>query len=309
MSISTNGGSLADVDPLSELIAWAESRTAEILASDLSQLDLAERLPWLPRIALVELERRADELNGPSRAALVEWRAEERRQAERFMVLAEAAQEAFQAALPPNWNEPAIELPDTDTLERLLLDEGLPLAWLPHNTVLSDLLGSTTRDDRLAVIEAAAESIVEGAATELARLTSDETREWRPFAIEAAVSMQSGRWNSGQALATNLLDTLVIRFIRSSAPSALRRSERPGSLGSAVPGAGTIDQRNVRALIVALGIWGAYSNYPPGDFTNIPTHFTRHASVHGVSVAQYNKTNAVIVLMHVVALLCLVEEG
>jgi hypothetical protein len=309
MNSPTDEDPLAASNVLYGLRIWAESRTAELLGSDLSLLDLDRRLPWLPRIALIALEQRADELNPTSRAALVEWRAEERRQAERFIALAEAASDNFQAALPPNWNNPTIELPEMDRLEKLLLDEGLPLAWLPHNSVLSDLLNSGSSAERLAVIGTAAEIIVEQAAAELVRLTSGETEEWRPFAAEAVESMRLGQWASGQALATNLLETLVYKFIRSSIPSAVRRSARPGSSGSTISGADHIDDGNFRALMVVLGVWGAYSNYPPGDFANIPTHFTRHASAHGVSAAQYNKTNAVIALMHVVAILCLVEEG
>jgi hypothetical protein len=295
--------------PLTHLAGWAEARTVDVLASDLGELDLAQSLPWLPRMALIELEKRADQLGSSSRAALVEWRAEEHRQTKRFSALVEAADENFQASLPPNWNEPAIELPDTETLETLLLDEGLPLAWVPPNKVLSDLLACDTRDDRLAVISAAAEGIVVRAAAKLSALESVETREWRPFAAEAAASMKSGQWHSGQALAANLLETLVLRFVRTTVPSAVKQSARPGLSASEVPGIDQIDDGNVRALLVVLGLWGAYSSYPAGDFTKIPTHFTRHASAHAVSSAQYNKINAVIALMHVVALLCLVEEG
>lgn len=40
----------------------------------------------------------------------------------------------------------------------------------------------------------------------------------------------------------------------------------------------------------------------------MPTQFTRHGTVHTISSRQYSKANSLIALLHVVGLLCLIED-
>jgi len=287
----------------------AEKATTELLATDLAQLDLEDRIAWLPRMTLKALEQRKHELNETSRAVLDSWREEERRRFERWRALAEAADETFQRALPPNWNNPPVELPETELVEAVLLDEGLPLAWVPPAAILETLLRASSADERRRLLEVNANELVSACLSELERLESSETAEWRPFAKEAADSMLAGYWSSGQALAANALETLVRRFMLRSVQGVTSRKLRPGGQGAPVPSIRAVDEVDVKAVLVTQGIWGAYATYLPDDLDGIPTRFTRHASAHGVSVNQYSTVNAVVALMHVVALLCLVDEG
>ena len=64
-----------------------------------------------------------------------------------------------------------------------------------------------------------------------------------------------------------------------------------------------------RRCIVYGGLRDVFSHFPPDDETRIPSKLSRHASAHAVSAKQYTLTNSLIAFMHVVAYLCLWQEG
>lgn len=65
----------------------------------------------------------------------------------------------------------------------------------------------------------------------------------------------------------------------------------------------------IHRCIVYGGLRGVFSHFPPDDETRIPSKLSRHASAHAVSAKQYTLTNSLIAFMHVVAYLCLWQEG
>lgn len=297
---------------LAEMGERAEQMLADFLAQEPQTIEIAGRVPYLPRMVLDGLAAIKDQLNERSQAAIDEWQEKERRRHREMWEAMERSARAFQASLPPNWHEPEIEFPDLELVEALQLQEGLPLAWVPPNGVLQGLLTLETAEDRTALIEHEAAQILTACIAQLSTLSAELTQEWRASAEEAARAMEAGYWRAGQALAAIALDTAADEFIRSSYKNATHHYDRngnptpPGSSPSSLPTWRDIDYP--RALLVMYGIWGAFKQFWTNRGDLVPAQFSRHGTIHSMSPRQYTRANALIALMHLVGLMCLIEE-
>lgn len=290
-------------------------------AQDPLTIEISRKLPYLPRIVIDELISIKDRLNEESRAALEQWQTDDHQRSLDTLAMYEqamnAARSSFRASLPPNWNNPEIEFPDIGILEQLQLDEGMPLAWLPPNRLLQSLFKLKGREQRASLIEEEHSVILNACRVELERLEATPTQEWRTSAHEALLAMQDGHWRAGQALSAIALDTAVSKFVVNGRYSAgvqqiERKSKKPtppGTLPNSFPSWDDPNINNPRASLVLYGIWGAFAYYDGKGGEPVPTRFTRHGTVHTMSPRQYTKANALIALMHLVALLCLLEEA
>lgn len=110
--------------------------------------------------------------------------------------------------------------------------------------------------------------------------------------------MLAGNHEAGQALAANLLDSILRHeFSSSDRRSITSQTDRLD-----------IDDYPPRLALVLGGIWGAHGEYWPDRGDQIPRRFSRHASAHGVSKRQYSRVNATISVMHVAALLRVIQS-
>lgn len=199
------------------------------------------------------------------------------------------------AALPPNWRGDQVSIPSN--LEQLLLDEGLPLAWVPPRSVIVKLFAAGTAAERRKIIGDRWKMITKACLQELHGIEQAGLAAHVEFAVEAAESLLEGRAKSSQALAANLLDSIL-------------RAEFSDDDRRAITGQHvrlSIEDYPLRIAIVFGGIWGSHGQYWPERGDQIPRNFSRHGSAHGVSRRQYSRVNAVLALMHVVALLKVME--
>jgi hypothetical protein len=196
---------------------------------------------------------------------------------------------------PPNWK--GAGQPPAELLDRLLLDEGLCLAWVPPAPVLRGLFAADTPQTRRKIIGANWKRIALAAREELEQVTAPRLKDHIPFALKAVGAVLAGNHEAGQALAANLLDSILRReFSRSDRHSITSQTDRLD-----------IDDYPPRLALVLGGIWGAHGEYWPDRGDQIPRRFSRHASAHGVSKRQYSRINATISVMHVTALLRVIQ--
>lgn len=218
--------------------------------------------------------------------------------AEQFSELTKNIGRLVERSYPPNWRGNTTPLLPSD-LETLLLDEGLPLAWVPPRSVLDKMFLAKSRGDRRKVLYNNCNTILKSCLVELESLEKQDLQEYKTFALEAIASIQTGKWAASQALSTNIIDTATRRLFDES--SRVEITSRSGGR--------RIDWKTypLRRALVFGGIWGSFASYRPGD-ANIPRQYTRHASTHAVSNRQYTKINSLIAVMHLVAFLKLIDE-
>ena len=160
------------------------------------------------------------------------------------------------------------------------------------------LFAAETSQQRRTIIGGSWKRIAEAARAELDHVTAPRLKHHLAFAHNAIDAVLGGNHHAGQALAANLLDSIL----RSELTSSDRRSitSQKNRLD--------IDDYPLRLALVLGGIWGAHGEYWPDKGDQIPLQFSRHASAHGVSKRQYSRINATISLMHMTALLRVIQS-
>lgn len=216
-------------------------------------------------------------------------------QRQQFVDIFATARAAIVAAVPPNWLGDRVSIPKN--LDELLLDEGLPLAWVPPGAVIERLFAAKTPVQRRKIIGDRWRMIAEACLTELQQIENSGLAEHVKFALKSTNVLLQAEPEASQALSTNLLDSIL-------------RAEFSGADRQAITGQHvrlSIDDYPLRVAIVFGGIWGAHEQYWPERGDQIPRKYSRHGSAHGVSRRQYSRINSVLALMHVVSLLKVME--
>lgn len=216
-------------------------------------------------------------------------------QRDQFASIIKSARAAVSAMLPPNWRGDDVSIPKN--LETLLLDEGLPLAWVPPRDVIVRLFAAKTAAERRKILGNRWKPITTACLEELRQVSHQDLTEYAEFAVEAAATLLDGRSKSSQALSANLLDTILrASFDEKDRTAIIGQKQRLD-----------IDDYPLRVAIVLGGIWGSHGQFWPNKGEKIPRKYSRHGNTHGVSKRQYSRINALLALMHVVALLRVLE--
>lgn len=198
----------------------------------------------------------------------------------------------------PNWR--GVKFPDNfDDIETMLLDEGLPLAWVPPAAVLQQLFDAPDAPARRRIIGRKWQMLSAACREQLESVKDPKAAKSARFALSAVAALEEGHSEASQALASNLLDSLV----RSAFPT--ERTPQVTSQKTRLD----IGRMTFQDAIVLGGVWGAYREYWPHKGDPIPRVFSRHASAHAVGSQQFSRVNAVIALMHVTAFIKALDEG
>ncbi|WP_022890263.1 hypothetical protein [Agromyces italicus] len=192
---------------------------------------------------------------------------------------------------PRNWW--GIKNLESVPLETLVLEEGLPLAWVPERRVLELLLAAGGPRERRAIMQRNQRGIMRDCRRLLAAITSAEGRRAAAYVTEAIDAMEAGYPAAAQALSMNFIDTFGRAHI-----------ERWGH-HTAKNGRPVVENLTMRDALVIGACWRSHANYRPGE--PVPRTLSRHATAHGVGARQYTKINALLAVMHASALLKLLE--
>lgn len=199
--------------------------------------------------------------------------------------------------LPPNWHD--VNSGGLANLELLLLDEGLALGWVPESKLLQKLFSASSKRERRRLIGRQWKSITSSCRDNIITITDTDLSGYRGFALKAIDALESGYPEAAQALAANLLDTML----RDTLDDASRR-QVTGQRQRLV-----LNNLSLKAAIVFGGIWGSFTEFWPSNGDLVPQAYSRHASAHAVGRRQYSRINAVLAVMHVTAYLKLLESN
>lgn len=166
-------------------------------------------------------------------------------QRQQFAQVIAAARRALEAQLPPNWRGENILIPKN--LEVLLLDEGLPLAWVPPPAVVARLFNAASARERRRIIGTRWKGVAGACLDELDAVQDPLLQGHARFAKNAADALLAGSHEASQALSANLLDSILrAEFIATDRKSITGRQVRLN-----------IEEYPLRVAIVLGGIWGA----------------------------------------------------
>ena len=209
--------------------------------------------------------------------------------------------------LPPDWFPRNWEdVPDLDVGKALviILDEGVPLVWVPRPGIVAELVGAADADVRDGILLSSRDDIGADCLSVLDEVTAPELKPLAELAAEAVSALQGGHGSSAQALAGNVFDTLLRDGARRGVMFAgppigyfkydkVRKQITPISDDTAI--------RRFRPDCVLSAAVAALENYDPSDPP--PARFVRHATAHRACPAQYTPVNAIVAVMLVASML------
>ncbi|WP_314451681.1 hypothetical protein [uncultured Microbacterium sp.] len=204
-------------------------------------------------------------------------------------------------SFPPNWSAVStIEIFDDDKLRSVILDEGIPLAWVPGSSLIERLLAARDAADRRELIRNGWRGIVSDCVRAATGLPSREGRMHARFITLGALAIRDGHYEAAQALAANLIDTLGNLYVKATVAGyswtiVTSKNLRP-----------KLSALTMRTLMILGPLAVGHTAFRPDDA--IPRAFSRHATAHGVSRRQYTRVNSLIALMNATALLCWLER-
>lgn len=204
------------------------------------------------------------------------------------------------AHLPPNWRHVYIDPEDAEDDVRQILEEGLPLAWVPSSRVTELLLEADGAPARRRVISRNYRGILTDCDRVLSQLPSRKALTYADMARRAIKALRDGHVEAAQSLATNVFDTVVTQHSQ----QALGLS--PGALKNP----SSYVRMRKQGWRIALAVHPV-TTIMRGNFTvnDRPQGLRRNATAHAITRHQYNRINAVIAIMNATALIsCFVRD-
>ncbi|MER6206532.1 hypothetical protein [Streptomyces sp. NPDC001642] len=192
---------------------------------------------------------------------------------------------------PPNLREAQ---PSIEQFEQFLLEEGIPLMWVPGPKVVRALLDAPDAVARRRIIGRRWRGIVNDCEAVIVGVDHPDLKDPRNFALDCVAALRDEHNNPAQALAANLLDSLMRSHFQ-DADRAKLTSHRNGKFD--------LNDHELRVAFTFAPVWYAHAEYWPKNGDPIPRVFGRHPSAHGVSRSQYSRINAVYGLMLVTSVL------
>ena len=182
-----------------------------------------------------------------------------------------------------------------------MLEEGLPIAWVPRAATIDALHKAGSASARRVVFGRRWKTTLTDCETILRKVSTAEVAPFATHAQKAIDGIREGHHELAQAFIANTLDTTTRRWM----PTSLRTDVTSASPKKRKDP----DTFSSRQFFAFAQLQGIYRPYFPDDGDPIPASFNRHAAAHGVSRRQYSRINAVIGAAHLTSWLWFVDTS
>jgi hypothetical protein len=185
-------------------------------------------------------------------------------QSQQWGSLFEALRTLAENFLPSNWKN--VQHPDFKTIEAILLDEGIPLAWVPSPEILQALFDAQGAVARRRIIGKRWRRVVADCELALKEVSHPTLERHQSFAQDVVRALNAGHTSAAQALAANLLDSILRRnFDKQSFKSVTANKKGSDRFD--------LDDYRVKAAFTLAPIWRAYAEYRQNQGDPIPRAF------------------------------------
>lgn len=189
---------------------------------------------------------------------------------------------AFERQLPPNLRSAR----DLAAVAQLAFDEGLPLAWIPRSAILDELVSASTREDRIRILDAHADDIMDDCEAVL----NDIKHEWADQCRSAIRAFRGGLESPAQSHSSNIIDSIVLAVLGPNGRDHAKK--RAQEAYDDLPIRVAVENLVLRPLFLGFTEWF------PGGTHPIPDHFSRHATAHAVGQpGVFSRHNALVAVM------------
>ncbi|MGW5069739.1 hypothetical protein ACWEQJ_27170 [Streptomyces cyaneofuscatus] len=188
--------------------------------------------------------------------------------------------------------------PKLEDLEKLLVEEGIPLMWVPGPQTVRVLLDAPDAAARRRIIGRRWKGIVNDCEAVLEEVSHPAVQGACGFALDVVHALRAGHTSAAQALAANLLDSVLQRHFDDALRIELTRNDFK-TKGVKFK----FEDYKFKIACTFAPVWYAHAKYFPKNNDPIPRTFGRHPSTHGVSRTQYSRINTVYALMLVTSVI------
>jgi hypothetical protein len=180
---------------------------------------------------------------------------------------------------------------DLEAAARIALDEGVPLSSVPRTSIVVSLVEAATSEDRLALLDAHRDDIIDDCVDAVTEIPHQWARECEESIRALRVSLNG----PAQSHAAGIIDSIVLCTLGSNGRETAkqRATEDWEDLAFRVAG----ESLALRPLYRALVTWFPNTGTPPPDY------FARHATAHAVGEpGLFHARHALIAVMLAVSL-------
>ncbi|MCM3780653.1 hypothetical protein [Microbacterium hydrocarbonoxydans] len=202
--------------------------------------------------------------------------------------------------LPSNWRGVDAEPDELEVDVRAILEEGIPLAWVPSARVIELLLAAPDASSRRRVISNNHKGILTSCERLASRLPHKRALLYGDMIRKAIHALRDGHVEAAQALATNVLDTLLSHHSRDALDAPL----------GVVTNVASYKKFRKQSWRLTLAVHPA-TTIMSGRYTldDRPDGYRRNATAHAITRHQYNRINAVLAIMNATSVLtCFVRD-
>ena len=215
------------------------------------------------------------------------------------------ALERLDAMMPENWRGQRLDYRDMVRL----MQEGVPLAWVPPADVIRQLLAVGETSSRSKVIDACRPEILDSCSVVLAKVVDARFSPQRALLEECVQMIERGRFSGAQALAANVWDTLVRGL--AYANSTWLTDQGWWSYKKIIQSVPAVDDDDAtigqfRKAAVFLPFAKTLEEFRRPQ--PVPGDFNRHATAHATGAVQYTAANTVTALMLAVSVLREIDD-
>ncbi len=201
----------------------------------------------------------------------------------------------FRDAYPPNW---PLDL-DPDVVAEVVRDDGIPLVWVPRQTIVEELLAATDRPARIAALLGHVEALVEDCRLVLDQVTDPDLAGQLPLARAAVDALANGHQEAAQALATVLTETLVASAVSDNYKDAKEQ---------VLFDVDNTSWHQLRLKAAFAPIYRFYTTWYRRWGTPAPEALSRHVTVHEAHTAHYTPANALLAVVLMASVARAVQE-
>jgi hypothetical protein len=197
-------------------------------------------------------------------------------------------------------NLEAIEDLEFEEVEAVVMLDGIALYGVPRTEIAEKLVRAASTAERRTILGRRWKAISSDCRAALEGCTSATVAPYVKFGLRALDALEGEHVEAAQTLAASILDTVVNGYFGKQ-----RYDLTPNRRTTT---AAEYEKFTLKEFIAFAPLWQAYQKYKTEDGDPIPTTFSRHASVHGVSAKQFSRRNAVQAVLFLSSLLVFLDE-
>jgi hypothetical protein len=186
-----------------------------------------------------------------------------------------------------------------DTITEVINDDGIPIVWVPRESIVEQVLAAGSRPARIAILLEHAADVASDCRAVLDEVTEPTLAGQIPLAVRALEAIADGHPEAAQALATVVTETAVAGALSGKYKEVKKVVQFDPD---AVP------WTRLR-LAAALGpIHRFYTTWFKSWGTPAPDELSRHVTVHEADVSHYTPGNALVAVLLVTSVLRALQE-